>query len=584
MMLHIVPGHLPNLCTMAWIPLVFLSMDICRQKEDFRWVLLGMFGLAMQIFSGHIQYVYYTAVILGFYVLFLLTQTGGAKASFVFRFALMGLGAGALSAVQLLAGWAATAESARAKVLNIDFIDIADITPERLWCLLMPDFFGGWKNYWGGGMYWEGAVYVSVTAFVLALLGLWVPKYRDKKFFGILAVILVLIGVGKRTPVFALFCKYFPLFSSFRGVGKLNIFITLCLVVFAAMGMDEVFQNALSLRKLKSWTFKAAGLFLLVALIFYVTPLLGGKKVFKNYIDDAGSMTVSLILCAGILALIAWIAWVSIKRPVWRYGFLVLAFVELFLFAASNLPSFNLDDLRQQVDTIQNTYQQDPGDYRVYSGENNYLLGTSGAGVWGNDPMVPFRYDEFATRTQGLKGHSFGFYAPLLNYSPALSLARLKYAFYGQNGHLIPQKLNLPQVPRAFLVSQWRKGSLESIWPQVLSPKFKPLKQVWLEQDPGIMNNSSTPLGQVMLNDLSSDNVEIHVETSKPAILVMTDNYSQYWKATGYPDSMENSYTLMPANGFQRAIPLQAGKHHILMEYRPVSFVIGCWISWVSWL
>jgi hypothetical protein len=584
MILHVVPGHLPNLCTMAWIPLVFLSVDICYQKEDFRWVLLSMFALAMQIFSGHIQYVYYTVILLSFYVLFLLIKTKVSKESFVFRLGFIGLGAGALSAVQLLAGWAAASESARTKVLDIDFIDIADITAERLWCLLMPDFFGGWKNYWGGGFYWEGPVYVSLTAFVLALLGFLISKQPDKKFFGVATVVLVLVGVGKRSPIFVLFYKYFPLFNSFRGVGKLNIFITLCLTVLTAMGMDEIFKNSENLQKLKNWTIKASGVFLLVSLIFYAALLLGGQKLFKNYIDHAGSMALSLLLCAAILSLIALVARGSIKKPVWNYGFLVLVFAELFLFAKSNLPFFDLNDLRQEVSAIQNTYQRDPGDYRIYSGENNLVMGSSGWGVWGNDPMVPARYDEFATLTHSLNGQTFGLSNPLQNNIPALGLFRLKYAFFEQESQLKEQKLNLSQVPRAFIVSQWQSGFRESNWLQVLSPQFKPLKQVWLEQDPGIPNGLTEFKGSVSLNDLSSDKVEIRVEIKKPAILVITDNYSRYWKAMGYPDSAESSYSVMPANGFQRAIPLLAGKHHILMEYRPDGFVIGTWISEVSWI
>ena len=584
MILHIVPGHLPNLCTMTWIPLVFLSVDIVHQKKDFRWVLLGIFVLAMQIFSGHVQYVYYTAVMLSFYVLFLITQSRGAKRSFIFRFAFIGLGAGALSAVQLLTGWAATAESARSKVLDIDFIDIADITAERLWCLLMPNFFGGWKSYWGGGFYWEGVVYVSLTAFVLALTGFLVSKHPDKKFFGAAALVLILIGIGKRSPLFVLFYKYFPLFGSFRGVGKLNIFITICLSVLAAMGLDEIFKNSQNLRKMKNWTIKSSALFLLISLIFYAVPLLGGQKLFKNYIDHASSMALSLLVCAATLGLIALVAWAAIKKPVWCYGFLILAFAELFLFAKSNLPFFDLNDLREEVSTIQNTYQRDPGDYRVYSGENNLVMGSSGWSVWGNDPMVPERYDEFATLTHILNGQTFGLSNPLQNHVPALELFRLKYAFFEKDNLLEEQKLNLSQAPRAFLVSQWQNGSLESNWPQVLSPQFKPLKQVWLEQNPGIPNSLTASQGSVSLNDLSSDKVEIRVEAKKPAILVITDNYSRYWKATGYPDSAEYFYTVMPANGFQRAIPLLAGKHHILLEYLPTVFVIGKWISIIAWI
>ena len=399
-----------------------------------------------------------------------------------------------------------------------------------------------------------------------------------------MALVLVLIGIGKRSPLFVLIYKYFPLFGVFRGVGKLNIFITLCLVVLAAMGMDEVFKNGPSLRKLKEWTFKFSSLFFTAAFIFYITPLLGGKSFFKNFIDHAGSMTASLFLCAVILSLIACVAWVSIKKPLWCYGFLILAIGELVFFAGSNLPFFNMDSLRQEVSTIQNTYQKDPGDYRVYSGENNLVLGTSGLGVWGNDPMVPSRYDEFATLTHSLNGQTFGLDRPLQEAVPALSLFRLKYAFYEKDGHLTQNKLKLPQVPRAFLVSQWEKGTLESNWSLILSPKFNPLKKVWLEQDPGIPNNLLASDQSVTLNDLSSDKVEINVETTKPSILVITDNYSRYWKAVGYPDSAENIYQVMPANGFQQAIPLQAGKHHILMEYRPEAFVIGAWISGISWL
>jgi len=583
MVLHIVPGHLPNLCTMAWIPLVFLSVDVCFEKKDFRWVLLGMFALAMQIFSGHVQYVYYTVVIVSFYALFLLTRIQGAKSPFLLKFALIGLGAGSLSAVQLFAGWSAMTESSRAKVLDIDFIDIADISPERLWCLFMPNFFDGWQTYWGGGIYWEGPVFVSVTAFVFALWALFISQHRDKKFFGWLALVLVLIGVGKRTPLFALFCKFFPLFSSFRGVGKLNIFITLCLVVLASLGMDDVFAHLPKLQKFKSFIFKLSGSFLLIAAVFYATPLMGGRKLFKNYIDHAGSMTESLFICAVLLFLIGLVAWVSIKKPVWRYGFLVLVFIELFLFARSNLPFFDANHLNQEVNTIQNTYEKDSGDYRVFTGVNNYPLGTMGFSAWGDDPFVPLRYDEFTSRTHCLRAYYHDFNEPLHDYPKALSLARLRYAFYEKDGQLVPQKLNLPEIPRAFLVGDWHQETLENIWLRILVPGFSPLKQVWLEQDPEIEPQTKAK-GKISINDLSTDSIDIQAELTKPEILVMSDNYSKGWKAEAYPESAQKKYQVLPANGFMRAIPLQAGKHHFLLEYRPTAFVIGSWISWVSWV
>lgn len=145
------------------------------------------------------------------------------------------------------------------------------------------------------------------------------------------------------------------------------------------------------------------------------------------------------------------------------------------------------------------------------------------------------------------------------------------------------QKLNLPQVPRAFLVDSWKTDSLESIWPHVLSPSFDPLKQVWLEQDPKIISGTQGENGNVVLKDLSSDCIEISARNVKPEILVITDNYSRGWKAIGYPDSAQKNYSVLPVNGFMRGIPLPAGIHHILLEYQPAAFVVGCWISWISW-
>ena len=36
------------------------------------------------------------------------------------------------------------------------------------------------------------------------------------------------------------------------------------------------------------------------------------------------------------------------------------------------------------------------------------------------------------------------------------------------------------------------------------------------------------------------------------------------------------------ANWTQQAIPLAAGKHHLRVEYRPASFVLGKWVTIVS--
>jgi hypothetical protein len=347
--------------------------------------------------------------------------------------------------------------------------------------------------------------------------------------------------------------------------------------------MEEVFQKTEKLRQFKTVLWRTAGIFLGLALFFYITPLLGGERLFKRYAQYTPGMAESLARCAVTLFVLGFLAERSVRKRQWLYGFLVLVFVEMFFFAHANLPFFNLDSLKKITQTIDGIYQKDPGDYRIYTGSNNYTLGTSHSSAWGDDPFVPERYQQFMDLTKTLTPYSTHFDYPLANYSKALALTRLQYSVYLQNGTYVVQKLDLPRLPRAFLVGNWAKAPLESIWPQILSPSFDPLKKVWTEQDPGIATSTALLKGQIELKDLSTDAVEVRVQTNRPTILVLTDSYSQSWKAKAYEPSVQNDYSVLPVNGFQMGVPLQKGSHHFYLEYRPTAFIVGAWISWISW-
>jgi len=98
---HVFAGHLPQICAMAWAPLIFCAIDGLFESVRSRWILLGMFAVAMQLLAGFPQYVFYTALIAGLYALLrLLSGWNWPRAA-----ALLSIYAGAalLAAVQLLA-------------------------------------------------------------------------------------------------------------------------------------------------------------------------------------------------------------------------------------------------------------------------------------------------------------------------------------------------------------------------------------------------------------------------------------------------------------------------------------------------
>ena len=110
--LQIYRGHLHCLTTLAWAPLIFLAIDGVLRTFSVTWVLLGMVAVAMQILAGHVQYIFYTAIIAGIYAL-LGWLTSGRRLRQAVALASIYLGGASLAAVQLFTGLQAASESHR---------------------------------------------------------------------------------------------------------------------------------------------------------------------------------------------------------------------------------------------------------------------------------------------------------------------------------------------------------------------------------------------------------------------------------------------------------------------------------------
>ena len=581
--LRIMAGHLPHLWSMAWIPLLFLSLEGWRDERKSPWLFLGAFSLAMQVFAGHIQYVYYTVLVSALYVLLTLPETK-RKLSALGGFAVIYGGAALLAAVQLLAGWEAAGEGIRTRPLSIDVLDALDMTPERLWCLFMPNFFGSWGDYWGGGLYYEGVLFLSLTGWILALYALAASPRKEKRILGGIALFLTLLAVGKRTPLFGFFCKYFPLFGSFRGIGKINILISLCLIVLASMGMDEIFKGPPSLKGLARWTAWGGGLFSLLAFVFFVTPRCGGGVLFKQFLSHSDSMARSLLICGILIGLLALISKASARWKGFRWGFLALSFFELFFFAESNMPFFNLKDWTEEEAQIQRIYDRDPGNYRIWAQTTDLAMGTGGLDIWGEDPMNLYRYARFAAATQRLDLSQDALLKPFFHdFSKPLGLVRLRYLLKRENGRWTAEKTGLKEAPRTFITDRFQVLDPAEVLKKTSEGSFDFQKEVLLESDPGIQPAAGALRSRLAVSDLSTDKIEIRADVNKPAVLVVTDNYSRGWRVEPFSSSAQKAYRVMPANGFQRGIPLAPGSHHFLLEYRPLAFVIGKWVSILAW-
>ena len=69
-LLHVYSGHLSNICTMAWLPLLFIFAEGFLRRRGVRWAVGLGFFFGWQILAGHWQYGYYSVIMVFIYAIF----------------------------------------------------------------------------------------------------------------------------------------------------------------------------------------------------------------------------------------------------------------------------------------------------------------------------------------------------------------------------------------------------------------------------------------------------------------------------------------------------------------------------------
>jgi hypothetical protein len=224
------------------------------------------------------------------------------------------------------------------------------------------------------------------------------------------------------------------------------------------------------------------------------------------------------------------------------------------------------------------------GDYRTLDLKfTNEAMAARVPDISGYDPTALRRYCEFINWSQGLDPDEATAYLNFKQHNPLFSMLRCRYVFVEKDG-----VTNIAEVgsglPHLLLLDEYSvQAGRDAICARMSRKGFDPRREVILESEPDPRPQRGAAEGRVRLVNSSSDWLEIEADVPRPMILLVTDSYSKGWKA--YPLSgsgAQQKYTVQPANYVLRAIALQAGHHHLRLEYLPRSFVIGKWISIVA--
>jgi hypothetical protein len=609
---HVYAGHLSNLCAMAWAPWILGGLESWGTARRRAGLFEASAALCLQILSGHVQYVFLTAVAAGLQAVLWSAADPAARRRALPGCAAVYFGGALLAAAQLLPGVAAAAEGLRQQRLPFEVASSFFLPPENFLTLVAPGFFGDHLHhpYWGRWYLAEASVFIGAAGLVLVLIGARVraPGRRPRLDLA-LAALLLLLALGASTPLYRLLYEHAPLFGQFRGMSKFAFPAAVFLALLAGAGADALLRGRALPRGTAAAALGAALVLGAAGALLRHDPQRTGEAL-RSWVaarpdglrsaetastDFAGEAAPraggALLAAAGLfLALGASLAGLP-RRPGLRWVPLTLLAAELAAFAAENVATCTLADAVPPG--AAEFVSAHPGDYRVLTvagpgGFNGgYLLGASD--IWGNDPSLLRRYAEFMAFTQGADPDEAGQFIRFRAIPRLYALLRLRYVLAaGPGGRFLAHGLSTPPLARVQLVTGYEvRAGRDALFAAMSRPDFDPARQVLLESEPSPRPAPGADPGAARVVEDSSDALTIEADARAPSLLLVTDLYSRDWRARALPGSSQATYAVMPADYVLRAIPLAAGHHRLRLEYRPPSFHLGLLVSlaaWAAWL
>ncbi len=603
LLLQLQAGHMPVLAGLAWVPGIFLCLEAWAQSRTRGWLLAGMGCVALQVLAGNPQIAYYTALLAGL---------RAAAAAWTYRStvplrgtAAVYAGAALLAAAQIGAGIEAASESIRGGSVPAKYAASFFLPIENMLTLIVPWIFGDERRfaYFGRWYLWEASLFCGLSTLVAGLAALRGERRRwISPAFLLLATLA--LALGNQLPLYNLLRTTLPGWSALRGVAKFSGLACLFLAVLASEGVAALRDPRLAKRAALGtlamgilamgtaiWIGSAAdapgaGMLgglqerMLAAAGAPIIPAVDGEAYWRHALSfatreifDAGW---ALLALGGFLAAAA-------RRPGLIRWLPAAVFLELGLFAWQARATCGLEE--GYPPRWREVLRGDAGDYRVLHDWNvhpNAAMRMGLEDVMGYSQLPTRRWIELIAASNGYDPDQAVHLRPIRRLPGPLPMLRCRYVL--EPGLLTQPRRLPPELPRALLVSEWEsRPDREARLKALTDPKFDPRRKVILEAAPNPEPAAGPPGGTVRVAARGTDWLEIEVGLKKPAILLVTDAFAAGWRAVPL-SGPQREMRVVPANHALRAVPLQAGDHRLRLEYAPIGFRIGRWVSLLALL
>jgi len=585
--------HLSIANVACWLPVGLALLERATKRRSYRSLLWFACVFGLQNLAGNAQIAYYCAFLYLFYFAFRffsaqrhaaggLEHTGGTwrqvtralGTGFVWSFGgVFALGV-LLAAVQLIPTYELVSLSQRSGGVTLEYASKYAYDPRMFWTFFSPYWNGdvGDLTYTGPGIFWEDYGYVGLLTVLLAISAPLL-RWRDWhiRFFSIAAVTSYLLVLGPATPVYGFVFNHVPGMKYFRFPTRFLLITDASLVVLAAMALSGLARSlARRAPTIVIWggTPVRVPVAVTVALLAMTVADLLYFQLRQNPIANASAWqkppkTVEIVRREGSLFRIFSLGGNHAHRE---------AFERAHGWEGDLQPYL---DQREFIQPSSNVIYglASPNGYANLT--PNYLVD-----VWGDQNRAGL-----LTRTASMDGGEFrptpvfwklmrmynvGFLTSLWPIAPAAGLSSLG-VYGGAHLYHIDDRL-----PRAYLVDGVIAARGTAAAARVLfSDLFDPRRSVLLDETPAGYQSSSSTRGRVELVRYGGQEVDMDVDSERPAVLVFSDSYYPGWVAR--VDGTE--VPIYRANITQRAVVVPAGVHRVTFRFESTAITVGLWIS-----
>ncbi|MDR1695445.1 MAG: hypothetical protein LBR69_02270 [Endomicrobium sp.] len=588
--MRVFAGHLSNITVMAWIPLLFLSADKLAVVKNNKWFIVLTCTVCMQILGGHPQYVYYSFIVLIIYAVFISFKE---KNKFlIFKIFTAYIISALICSAQLLPGLEFINQSLR-EYMSFEESAVFSFRPRFFLSYLAANFIPALKQLTAdihiSAALWEYSTYFSSALFlVFAFSAFKLIKNTQAAISLLIGIICLIFALGKYTFIYDLMYNFVPLYSSFRGSAKFIFFANLFFIMTACFGLDYLKDNKKEYLKLS-----AAGIITGFVLIIFSHQITG--TVFPSFygMSDADpavlaffkDLSVKNITQYGLILIAAFSMLIcGLKHKLFYYIFIICIFAEMLIFAISTKESFTFPN-RDMV-SFQQLKTAVPQNERIVV---DIAIANTGVyygieNVKGADSNMIKRYWEFLTFSQGKDVNNLSKDLQITDYSPLFGMLRCRKMLVKNLDNTFFVKnfdetdiLNRIEILYDYKVLNTR----DEIFDYMKNGGFNPRQTVLLELDPDLSGDGKGEYS-VKINDVTANGLDFEINTSRPAIVLVTDIYAKGWKAYEFKDSVYEEIPIIQANYILKAVCVDAGNHHIKMKYKPETFNLGLTISLLS--